>query len=127
MKLRILLADDHEIVRQGVRTVLEGQPGWVVCGEARTGREAVAKAVELRPDIAVLDISMPRLYGMQALQQLKHHPRTSAIPVVAVSARVNKEQQDAVLRAGFSEVLLKPITPARILESVQRFAPLAGR
>ena len=64
--VRILIADDHEIVRQGVRTVLERQAGWVVCGEASTGRDAVAKAVDLQPDIVVLDISMPELNGLEA-------------------------------------------------------------
>ena len=57
--VRILIADDHDVVRMGIRLLLESQPGWVVCGEARTGREAVAKALELRPDLIVLDVSMP--------------------------------------------------------------------
>jgi len=56
--VRILVADDHEVVRRGVRTVLEREAGWVVCGGASTGREAVVKTVDLRPDIVVLDVSM---------------------------------------------------------------------
>ena len=57
--VRILIADDHDVVRQGVRAVLEAEPEWIVCGEASSGREAVAKAVELRPAVVVLDVSMP--------------------------------------------------------------------
>ena len=69
--VRIQIADDHEVVRQGVRAVLEQQPGWLVCGEAITGREAVAKAIELRPDVVVLDVSMPELNGLEATRQIR--------------------------------------------------------
>ena len=69
--VRILIADDHDVVRQGVRAVLEGQAGWVVCGEASTGREAVAKAIDLQPDVVVLDISMPELNGLEATRQIR--------------------------------------------------------
>ena len=83
--VRILIADDHEIVREGVRTVLESQAGWVVCGEASTGREAVAKAVELRPDIVVLDISMPELNGLQVLEPLKADRHLRDLPEIVTS------------------------------------------
>jgi DNA-binding NarL/FixJ family response regulator len=76
--VRILIADDHELIRHGVRTVLERQAGWIVCGEASTGRDAVAKAIALRPDIVVLDISMPELNGLEVVRQIRH----------AVSAKV---------------------------------------
>jgi DNA-binding NarL/FixJ family response regulator len=69
--VRILIADDHDVVRQGVRAVLEGRAGWVVCGEASTGREAVAKAVALQPDIVVLDVIMPELNGLEATRQIR--------------------------------------------------------
>jgi len=61
---RILIADDHELVRRGVRTLLEAHPGWEVCGEALTGREAVEKARASNPDVVVMDISMPELNGL---------------------------------------------------------------
>jgi DNA-binding NarL/FixJ family response regulator len=69
--VRILIADDHEVVRHGVRAVLERQAGWVVCGEANTGREAVVKAVDLRPDVVVLDVGMPELNGLEATRQIR--------------------------------------------------------
>src|SRR5207244_2808709 len=70
--LRILIADDHEVVRRGVRVLLESQPGWEVCVEAANGRAAVAAAERERPDIAVLDIGMPELNGFEAARQIRH-------------------------------------------------------
>src|SRR5579885_2942896 len=64
--LRILLADDHDIVRQGLKALLERESGWSVCAEAATGRDAVTLALEHRPDIAILDMSMPGLTGIEA-------------------------------------------------------------
>jgi len=69
--VRILLADDHEIVRQGVRALLEAEGGFRVVGEAATGREAVAEARRLRPDVAVVDVSMPELNGLEATRRIR--------------------------------------------------------
>jgi DNA-binding NarL/FixJ family response regulator len=68
--LRLLVADDHEIVRKGLRTLLEAQPGWQVTAEASDGREAVEKAREVKPDVTVLDIGMPSLNGLEAARQI---------------------------------------------------------
>jgi DNA-binding NarL/FixJ family response regulator len=68
--VRLLVADDHEIVRRGIRSLLEAQPGWTVTAEASDGREAVEKAKEIRPDVTVLDISMPSLNGLEAARQM---------------------------------------------------------
>ncbi len=74
--LRILIADDHEIVRQGLRSLLQSRPGWEVVGEAADGWEAVSKAAELRPDIVALDVGMPNLNGLDAARQiLRNDPR----------------------------------------------------
>jgi DNA-binding NarL/FixJ family response regulator len=70
-ELRILLADDHDVVRKGLRGLLEGNPGWQVCGEAANGREAVKLAMRLKPDLAVLDLEMPELNGLEATRQIK--------------------------------------------------------
>ena len=68
--IRLLVADDHEIMRKGIRSLLEAQPGWQVTAEASDGREAVEKARELKPDVTVLDISMPSLNGLEAARQM---------------------------------------------------------
>jgi DNA-binding NarL/FixJ family response regulator len=70
MGLRLLLADDHEVVRKGLRSLLEAQPGWIVAAEAADGRVAVEKAQEIKPDVAILDISMPALNGLEAARQI---------------------------------------------------------
>src|SRR5271154_6209851 len=68
--VRLLVADDHEIVRKGLRSLLEAQPGWQVMAEASDGREAVEKARAMKPDVTVLDISMPALNGLEAARQM---------------------------------------------------------
>jgi DNA-binding NarL/FixJ family response regulator len=78
--LRILLADDHSLVRRGLKAILESRAGWEVCAEARTGREAVAKAAQLRPDVAILDVCMPELNGIDASRQIrKASPRSETL------------------------------------------------
>lgn len=80
MTLRILVADDHHVVRAGLRTLLETESGWEVCAEAANGREAVEKAKELTPDVAVLDIGMPLLNGVEATRQIrKLSPKTEVL------------------------------------------------
>jgi DNA-binding NarL/FixJ family response regulator len=69
--LRILIADDHDLLRRGVKELLQSHAGWEVCGEAHTGREAVAVAEQLKPDIVILDISMPDLNGVDAAKKIR--------------------------------------------------------
>jgi len=102
---RILVADDHEVVRRGLRVLLEAQPGWQVCGEAVTGREAVQKVRELKPDIVVLDITMPDLNGLEATRQiLKTVPSTQ---VLILTVHDSDEVVHRVLCAGARGYLLK--------------------
>jgi DNA-binding NarL/FixJ family response regulator len=100
MKLRILLADDHEIVRRGLCTLLQKHEGWEVCGEASNGREALDKAQQLRPDVVILDVGMPHLNGLEATRQLlKHDPQTKVIVLtITDSDQVIREALDAGAR-----------------------------
>ena len=79
-ELRILIADDHDLIRRGVRALLEAEPGWKVVAEARDGEEAFEKAKEPKPEIVVLDIGMPRLSGLEAARRLKAHPSAGQGP-----------------------------------------------
>ena len=114
--VRILIADDHEVVRQGVRTVLEGQAGWVVCGEASTGREAVAKAVDLQPDIVVLDISMPELNGLEATRQIR---RAVSATILILTVHESDQVVPEVLDAGAHGYVLKTDAGRTLVEAIR--------
>jgi DNA-binding NarL/FixJ family response regulator len=100
MKLRILIADDHEVVRRGLCALLQAHEGWEICGEATDGREAVAKAAQLKPDVVILDVGMPNLNGLAATRQLtQHDPRCKVIVLtITDSDQVIREALDAGAR-----------------------------
>src|SRR6266436_963908 len=83
MPVRILIADDHQVVRTGLRALLESKTGWQVCAEASNGREAVEKAGQLKPDVAVLDIGMPLLNGVEATSLIYLHAYRMRSPAQA--------------------------------------------
>jgi len=114
--VRLLIADDHEVVRRGVRAVLEGQCGWTVCGEASTGREAVAKAIALQPDVVVLDVSMPELNGLEATRQIRH-----AVPARILILTVHESDQvvTEVLDAGAHGYVLKADAGRKLVEAIR--------
>jgi DNA-binding NarL/FixJ family response regulator len=82
--LRILIADDHQLFRNGVRALIQSHDGWEICGEASTGREAVAKAKELMPDIAILDISMPDLNGADAARKIRIESKKTEVLILSM-------------------------------------------
>jgi DNA-binding NarL/FixJ family response regulator len=103
--VRILVADDHEVVRKGLIALLQQQPDLQICGEASDGREAVAKAAELNPDIVILDVGMPTLNGLEATRQiLKNEPRTR---VLILTLHDSDQLVQDVLDAGARGFLLK--------------------
>lgn len=104
-KLRVLVADDHEVVRAGVRSLLESQPDCEVCGEAATGQEAVALAQQLKPDVVVLDIAMPELNGLEATRQILK--AISDVQVLILSVHESEELVCEILDAGAHGYILK--------------------
>jgi DNA-binding NarL/FixJ family response regulator len=103
--VRILIADDHEIVREGLRALIQINPGWEICGEATTGREAVTRATELNPDIIIMDVGMPDLNGLDATRQIKRLlPETE---VLIFTANETEEIVRHVFKAGARAYLLK--------------------
>ena len=103
--LRILIADDHELARRGIRALLESHPGWEVCGEAKDGRETVELASSLKPDIVLLDIGMPNLNGLEAARQILDSFPDVAILILTMHDSDNVVRE--VLRAGARGYLLK--------------------
>ena len=103
--LRIMVADDHDLVRQGLRSMLEAQPGWTVCGEATTGREAVDMAKQLRPEIVVIDIHMPEIDGLKATREiLAANPRTE---VLILTVDETREIVQAAKEVGAHGIVMK--------------------
>jgi len=115
--LSILVADDHEIVRRGVRALLESRPGWRICGEAVEGREAVDKAGRLRPDIVILDIGMPVLNGLEAARQIrKNSPQCE---VLILTMHESEQVVREVLTAGARGYLLKSDAGRDLVKAVE--------
>ncbi len=127
--LRILLADDHEIVRRGLKELLEEQAGWTVCAEASNGRQAVELAVQTRPHVAVLDFSMPELNGLEATRRIRQTvPETE---VLIFTMHGSEALIREVLSAGARGYLLKSDAARQLIpavESVSRHMPyFSGR
>ncbi|MDE3137614.1 MAG: response regulator transcription factor [Acidobacteriota bacterium] len=102
---RILLADDHEIVRRGLRNLIEDHPEWSVCCEAADGHEAVAEAMRAKPDVVVMDIAMPRMNGLEAARRIvEKFPRTE---VLILTMHESKQLVQDVLKSGARGYILK--------------------
>src|SRR5438046_2100113 len=120
-RVRVLLVDDHPIVRQGIRRCLAPHAMLEVVGEAANGAEAIARAVELRPDVVIMDLTMPEMNGLEATRRLLAvAPRTK---VVVMSVHDDKHRVIEMVRAGCKGYVVKDAPPAelvRAIESVQR-------
>lgn len=115
--LQILIVDDHEVVRQGLRVLIEPHPGWELCGEAANGREAVEKVKKLKPDVVVMDIAMPELNGLDATRQiLKAAPRTG---VLILTAHESEQLVREVLEAGAQGYVLKSAAGRDLVNAIQ--------
>jgi DNA-binding NarL/FixJ family response regulator len=113
---RILLADDHTLVRQGLRKILESQPGWVVVGEAGDGRDAVQQTMDLQPDVVIMDIAMPQLNGVEAVQQIER--RNPSARVLVLSMYSDEAYVTRAVRAGAAGYLLKDSADVDLIQAV---------
>ncbi len=118
--LRILVADDHHVVRTGIRALLESRKEWTVCCEAANGREAVQKAQEFKPDVALLDIGMPLLNGVEATRQIrKVSPNTE---VLALTMHDSEAMIEGILDAGARGYILKDDAHKNLFAAVEALA-----
>jgi len=116
MTLHILIADDHSVVRAGLRTLLESRTGWAVCAEALDGRDAVEKATKLKPDVAVLDIGMPLLNGVEAARRIRKSSPKTEILILTMHESDDLVQQ--VVEAGARGYILKDDADRILLAAV---------
>lgn len=116
-RIRILLADDHAVLREGIRSLLEDQPDMSVVGEAQDGREVVHLAGELKPDVVLMDIAMPLLNGLEATRQIKRdHPH---VAVLVLTMHDNEEYVRQALSAGASGYVLKQAAASELVAAIR--------
>lgn len=118
MAVRILLVDDHPIVRQGLRTLLEGRPGWEVVGEASDGVEALDKVEVLEPDVVVLDVTMPHMNGLEACRLIQQK-RKASLEVLFVTQHDSPQMMREALDAGARGYVVKSNAARDLLEAVE--------
>ena len=116
-KTRVLVADDHTIVRQGLRAILESEPDIEVIGEAADGYEAVKKAAALSPDVVVMDVSMPRLNGLEATSRIVRE--STKTQVVALTMLSSEEYVYSCLKAGAKGYLLKESASSDLVQAIR--------
>jgi len=132
-EIRLLLADDHAVVRSGLRMLLQAQPDMVIIGEAETGREAVQRAVELAPDVVLMDIEMPGMNGIEATRRIKAEAPATA--VLALTMYEDDQYFFEMLRAGASGYVPKRAAPDELVSAIRAagrgevflYPSLAGR
>lgn len=117
---RILIADDHEVVRAGLRSVLEAQPQWQVVAEAADGREAVRKAIECKPDVAILDYSLPLINGIEATHQIR--ARVATVEVLIFTMHESDALFFGLLKAGARGYLLKSDAKRFLVTAIESLA-----
>ena len=118
--VRILVADDHEVVRKGLVALLAQRPDWQICAEAANGREAVKLALKFRPNVAVIDLSMPELNGLEATRQIRHEvPETE---VLVFSMYENEQFVRDLLAAGARGYVLKSDVATQLITAIETVA-----
>ncbi len=120
MTIRVLLSDDHAIVREGLRLVISAEPNIVVVGEAGDGREALALTEQLRPDVVVMDIAMPNLNGLEATTQIRR--RFPAVHVVILTMHENELYFNQIIKAGATGCVLKRSMGRELVTAIEAAA-----
>src|SRR5271163_3450664 len=103
--VRILVADDHDIIRRGLKQLLSSRPGWEVCGEAKTGREAVTLVEQLKPEIVVMDVSMPDMNGLEAARKI--HKLFPKMGILILTLHFSDQLLSDIVDAGARAYIMK--------------------
>lgn len=118
MPARILVADDHEVVRQGVRAILQARPDWEICGEAGDGREAIRLTKQLHPDVVVMDITMPNMSGLEASQEIAKLELPSRVLIFTMHE--SKSLGPSVRKAGAQGYVVKSRAAHDLIDALDR-------
>lgn len=118
LPLRVLLVDDHAMVRQGLKTVLDSYPDVEVVGEAGDGQEALTLAERLRPEVVVMDINMPKMNGIEATRSIKSHYRDTT--VVGLSVNATRENHEAMKAAGAAALITKEAAVDQLYSAIRQ-------
>lgn len=116
MPVRILIVDDHDVVREGVRAILTKRPDWEICGEAANGQEAIAQTHTLRPDVIILDITMPKMSGLDVARKIAHDAPRSRVVMFTMHDSETVEQ--AVRGSGAHGLVLKLYAARDLVKAV---------
>lgn len=115
--MRILIADDHPVVRKGVRAILESQPGYTVSGEAENGADAARQALESNPDVVILDITMPVLSGIEAAKEILQ--KRPDLPIIILSIHDSRTLEESAKRTGVRGYVTKTRTAEELVKAVE--------
>jgi DNA-binding NarL/FixJ family response regulator len=116
-RVRILIADDHEAVRRGLRSALTGA-GWEICGEASNGKEAIAKTLELQPDLILLDVSMPQMGGLEAAPKILSS--APGVKVVVFTMHESQQIKNEMVNMGVHGLAIKSAPLGNLLDTIKR-------
>ena len=129
-KIRVLLADDHVVLREATAELLDHQPDMQVVGQVGSGEEALALAKSLQPDVIVIDIAMPRMNGIEATRSIRKeesHQGRAPICIIGMTAHARPEIKEECLAAGMDDVLIKPVQIKELFSAIKRCLSQEGK
>lgn len=116
--IRVMVVDDHHLVRYGLKVLMETTPELEFVGESSNGRDAIQKYDEVQPDVLLMDVMMPDMDGYEAMRKIREDPRFTDLPIIALTAKAMKGDREKCLAAGASDYASKPVDSAQLLSQL---------